>query len=391
MDGMPLPATVAFRKNAWTPDELRRLRSLFDQDVSFEEIAGQLERPLHGVRSKACDLGLRRNSKLPWSRLEEEYLFDHYGTQPASEIALFLGRSPSAVYARATSLGLTQGNPPPWTDWEDDQLRNGYEKGVAVIRLAAELGRPPSGVNSRAHSLGIKHANGPKQFSPDDETRLLELAESGLQYSKIADLLNRSKSTVKGALKRLGYERGWGKPWSVEEENALRVYYKEGKSLPSLALRLGRSADSLRWKAGNLGLSGTHPKPNGFRQGPDWTPEDDAFLRDNYHSMKAKDIATALGRPKAGIYNRAFHMGLKSGFHKDWTPETDKVIGIAYRNAVSLGDLSKLFGCDITTLSKRAAALGFQFSTRTAKAPKGPRNLRPALTMEAVLAMENGR
>ncbi|MDD2862264.1 MAG: hypothetical protein PHI71_14525 [Acidiphilium sp.] len=45
----------------------------------------------------------------------------------------------------------------------------------------------------------------------------------------------------------------------------MRAAYRDGHNLSQLAHRIGRSVYSIRWKAVELGLSGTHPKPDGAR------------------------------------------------------------------------------------------------------------------------------
>lgn len=133
---------IPFRANAWLPDELDRLQQLFAGDTPLRDIARLLGRPLHGVRSRLHELGLRRNSSQPWTELDDAELSRRYGLDPTAAIAADLGRSCSAIYARAALLGLTESNPPPWTPWEDAQLAEAYPS--AADRPDRRPHRPPA-------------------------------------------------------------------------------------------------------------------------------------------------------------------------------------------------------------------------------------------------------
>jgi len=100
-----------------------------------------------------------------------------------------------------------------------------------------------------------------------------------------------------------GYHRGRGLPWVEEECDLLRHSCPTGGNLVALSHRLGRSRHSIRWKAAELNLSGTHPKPNGARHGLPWSEADDELLRANYGRgrMKTADLARLLDRPKSAV------------------------------------------------------------------------------------------
>jgi len=46
-----------------------------------------------------------------------------------------------------------------------------------------------------------------------------------------------------------------GKPWSGEDDDALRQFFGEGKSVEDLALRFGRTANGVRQRLERLGLA----------------------------------------------------------------------------------------------------------------------------------------
>ena len=290
---------VAFREDAWLPGDIDDLRQRFAADEDLQEIADALDRTLAAVRTKVRDLGLRRNSSRPWPGMDDATLAEHYGHEATSTIAATLGRSCGAVYARAGLLGLTEGAA-PYAPWEIAQIRAGYALGTPVAQLGVLIGRPASGIATVASRLQIRHANGPCSWSGAEQQRALELAETGLRYAAIAGRMHeegfprRSGHTVGQTLRRLGYERGWGRPWLPEEDDLVRDAYLHNRSLTPLRSRLGRNRASIAHRAGELELQGTHARPNGWRTEPSWTEEDIAVLRRDYGTVPTPELARRL-------------------------------------------------------------------------------------------------
>lgn len=384
---------VAFREDAWLPGDIDDLRQRFVADEDLQAVADALDRTLAAVRTKVRDLGLRRNSSRPWTELDDATLAEHYGREATSTIAATLGRSCGAVYARAGLLGLTEGAA-PYSPWEIAQIRAGYALGTPVAQLGVLIGRPASGIAAVASRLQIRHANGPRSWSGAEQHRALELAETGLRYAAIADRMHeegfprRSGHTVGQTLRQLGHERGWGRPWLPEEDDLVRDAYAHGKSLTPLRSRLGRSRTSIAWRAGELGLQGTHARPNGWRTEPSWTAEDIAVLRRDYGTVPTPELARRLNRPKAGVYTKAWSLGLKHGFMRAFSDDEERAIRIAHHHGVSLTDLGAALDRDVAVVSKHAIRMGFPFGARTRRAPRGPRRNRVPVTLEMLLAMD---
>lgn len=378
---------VAFRGNAWLPREIALLRKMFANDSTFEEIGEALGRGRAGVADKAYSLGLRRTSRRPWTELEDGVLVKRYGSVAAAAIAQELGRSCASIYVRAQLLDLTEGNPPPWTEWEDAQLRAGYEQGIPCTQLAALIGRPLAGMFGRAGALGLRHPRKPDDWSDAEMLRALELAEEGHRYLAIIEMLvaegypRRSKSGYGQRIRILGYGRGWGRSWTTEEEDLLRHVYATGGSVVRLADRLGRGRSGVRWKVKDLGLQGTHEKAAGFRQGPVWSPEEDETLRANYGKMKTGALAQLLGRPKTGVFNRAWQLGVKHGYWRHYTADEQRAFRIAYERGIALADLAIAIERSALTISKHATdKLGLHFGRRQRR--------KPPLSLEQILALD---
>lgn len=373
---------MAYRADAWTPQESERLRALFLDDTAISDMAVALGRGRAAVSERIALLGLRRNSTRSWTELDDSELTRRYGSEPTADIASDLGRSCSAVYARASILGLTEGNPPEWSPWEDAQLVEGYRRGVPLAQIATLIGRPFGGLSSRAGTLGIVHANHPPDWSEEETARALVLAEEGHRYTAIVPMLVAEgfpQRTLRGfglAIRKLGYGRGWGRPWTAEEDALLRRAYTDGTSLTPLRRQLGRTSGSLRHRAEYLGLRGLHANRNGWRTGPDWTEAEEARLRADYGRVPTKDLAARMGRTKAALTSRANSLGLVHGYIRPFSDEETRALEIAFRTGVSIADLAVALDRKAMSLSKYATNHGYRFGRRP----------RRTVTLEALLA-----
>ena len=386
---------VSFNRRAWLPDEDALVRKLFHDDVHVREIAEAVGRTLHATRGRICDLGLRRNSSLPWSELEDAELLRRYGSEPAATIAQDLGRHVTSVYSRAQRLSLAEPVGPPFSPWEDLQIREGYAQGVPVLQLAVLIGRPMLSVSSRAHDLGVRHVNAPEGWSAEEQQRALQLCHEGHQYTAIIGALadegfpRRSKSGFFQRIRKLGYGRGWGRRWTADEDELLRRAYQEGASLTPLIERLGRSRSSIRAHVREIGLQGTHKDRHGWRRGRVWTAGEEAQLRDGYGKMPNADLARRLDRDWAAIRVRANHLGLQHGWMRAFTPEEDEAIRIAWRLGLSQPALAEAMNRDTAVLSKHARRhLGLHFNDPNRPARPAAGAVRaPRYTLAEILAM----
>ena len=283
-----------------------------------------------------------------------------------------------------------------YDEWEDAQIRAGYASGVPVGQIATLIGRSLIGVRCRASALGVRHPSQPPTWTDDEATRALELAEEGHRYLSIIERLvdegfpRRTKNGFGQRLRILGYGRGWGRRWLPEEDEMLRRAYSTGASLTPVRTRLGRSNCSIRWRAGELGLQGTHRHRDGFRQGPVWSAEEDAELRASYGKIPSKDLAERLGRKLSAVLQRAAQLGVKHGYIRMFTADERRAIGIAWRRGLSMTDLAQATARDVAVISKQAIRLGLSFSdpARPARGPRTPRARRQALSLVEILALE---
>jgi hypothetical protein len=384
--GMPL-REMPFRADGWTPEEVAVLHGLFEDDHAIDEIAAIIGRGRAGVADKIAKLGLRRNSKLAWTVLEDVELARRYGVEPTATVALAFGRTCSAIYARARLIGLSDDNPPRWTEWEDAQLAEAYRLAVPVFQISALIGRPSSGISTRASALGLRHPSQPPNWTSEETARALELAEAGHRYRAILNMLAgegfplRTLAGFTPQLRRLGYGRGWGRFWTPEEDALLTQAYHDGASLTPLRTRLGRTPCSIRWRAEYLKLRGTHIHRNGWRTSPDWSDADIATLKVEYGTTPTKQLATKLGRTKAAITTRAHTLGLVHGYCRPYSASDLAALDLAHRHGIAIADLANALGRKAFSVSKYATKHGYHFGRRPLQNP--PPTLRDILALPA--------
>lgn len=355
---------IDYRSTAWLPSEIDMLREMFLADRPIEEIAGAVGRTFQATRTRIWELGLRRNSSLPWSEIEDAELARRYRDEPAARIAGEFGRSPAAIYARGSALGLSEPINPDYEPWEDAQIAAGYAAAIPCRQLAALLGRPVSGLMTRASTLRLRHPSLPPDWSDEEARRAMELAETGLLYSKIRRQLvqegfpPRSKQGFGQKLRILGYGRGWGRPWMPDEDEIVKRAYRNSESLTPLVAQLGRTRTAICWRSRALGVAGTHKSKAGFRQGPDWSAEHNARLREAYGKVPMEELAAELGRTVRQVYMHAWQLKISAGYNRRFTPEDDAAI----RQAVTAGDdlrtLAKPLDRQIDAIQRRAKRLG---------------------------------
>lgn len=96
------------QREKWTQEEIEVLKGRYARG-NIKTLAEELKRLERAVRSKAAQLGLRRENKMTssgfahWSKEEDEWLWKHREVAPG-KLAKDLGRSPGAVEGRLSTL-----------------------------------------------------------------------------------------------------------------------------------------------------------------------------------------------------------------------------------------------------------------------------------------------
>lgn len=111
--------------------------------------------------------------------------------------------------------------------------------------------------------------------------------------------------------------------WTESELEYIRANYRD-MSLMDMGIHLGVSGPTVRTKLLSMGLKTVSDRKNRKV----WTEEEISYLRENYPTMSAMDIAERFGVSNTTVSNKAKELGLKK------SPEWSKTL--YYRKYVNM-------------------------------------------------------
>jgi DNA-binding CsgD family transcriptional regulator len=297
-------------RKSWTKEEDALLKKHYSKQGS-KYTAELLGRSITSVQHRALKLGVPGFGIRPWTSKEEHYLRKYYGKLTALEICRILRRSEQSVRGHIHQLGLGSYRPVAWTKDEVEYLRKHYGR-VKVSVLAAELGRTPDAVELKAGKLGLR-----KKLVKltDRQVRWIVKNLGKISYDNMARELGVSSTTIMKIAAQNGYRpRPNIRSWTPEEDAYLRENYGT-KTRREIADALDRTIPLVGWRAAKLGL--TREFRNMDKARP-WTRGDDALLRKLFGELTYEEIARRLDRTRAAVVGRAVRLGLsKRGAKKE--------------------------------------------------------------------------
>ena len=84
----------------WTAEDIRFIEENFDE-LTYKEMAQELDISYDKVRAKGYSLGLRNFERINWTKEQDDFIKENYNKMGGAEIAKILGVSIHAVYKRA--------------------------------------------------------------------------------------------------------------------------------------------------------------------------------------------------------------------------------------------------------------------------------------------------
>lgn len=187
-------------KRAWTAEEDNLIREYYHLGLSWTEIARRLHRSRPGVRLRACALGLEREGPRPWTEREDECLREHWSKWDVGELAGQLDRTVRAVETRAHKLGLLDKR--NWWTERDEAFLLEHWQDKPYAWIAQQLNHPLDTVSSYAHRLGLRKRQ--QQSWTQQEIRILQSMHGHATKVKIAQRLKRSVASVSWQMAKLG-------------------------------------------------------------------------------------------------------------------------------------------------------------------------------------------
>lgn len=130
---------------AWTEEELRELREMYEAGVPCREMAARLGRSLKAIHSRCILAGVNRgsvNRKRKWTDADRETVRRMFAAgRRDAEIARAAGRSAAAVTEMRHCMGLVRREHRRWTPEERLRLRRMRMEGISYATAALVLDR----------------------------------------------------------------------------------------------------------------------------------------------------------------------------------------------------------------------------------------------------------
>lgn len=275
--------------------------------MTASDIAVLLDRSCSSVASKARSLGLRK-AKV-WTTQETERLKKIYRRRSLGEVAQIFGRSIQAVSNQARKMKIAK-RTRPWTKAELKYLRKNWRI-MTAEELSRHIGHSPITIRGKFRELGLKKMT----YWTQKELQYLRRHYGKKGSRAISEFLGKGLVAVQIKAQKIGLRRIY---WTKKEDNEFRKLYPE-HSNSWLSRKFKRNPATLWEKGQKLGLS----KKFG-RKTTKWSRKDIDFLSRHYKTMRAGDIASALGKSTIAVRDKAGKLGIKKNKyprhrHKYWT------------------------------------------------------------------------
>lgn len=163
-----------------------------------------------------------------------------------------------------------------------------------------------------------------KRWSSED-IKYLKNRHKTQTAQSIAEVLGRSANSVRTKAYELGLEKQ-PPTWSKEEIEYLKVIYLE-MGAERAAKELGRTLSAIHTKIREIGGGRASIGPR-----VDWSEEELDYLRQNYQTSSLEELTAHLGRTKNAVNRRATMLGLQKyiepyPFFENFTEESAYVLG----------------------------------------------------------------
>lgn len=113
--------------------------------------------------------------------------------------------------------------------------------------------------------------------------------------------------------------------WAEADDEYLRLNYGT-RTAAELAHDLGCTITAVKYRIRKLGLTKGGLPPGKMR----WTAEADEYLRQNFGTCKLSALAAHLGCTQAAVRGRVARLGLRSRTWRPWTPDEERILREGY-------------------------------------------------------------
>ena len=289
------------RTKRWTEAEDEAIRQHYEEKGS-KYLVKLLGRSRSAVQGRAQKIGVWGGDPR-WKPVEEEYMRERYHDTSRAEMAEYLGRSIQAINHKLRFMGLTEQQSRPWEPEEIAFLRDHYGT-MTCEEIADELlDRTHEAVSLKAQRIGLA-----KRIRIIDERERDWVIENlgTISYLNMSIELDVGISQILKIAKEVGHRpRGTTRLWSEADDRFIRENYRTMKG-KEIAAALDRTVPAVRTRAKHLGVTKRPETPQ--RR---WTPKEEAIVRTQWSKKSAADIARILKRTRNSVIGKAATMGLK--------------------------------------------------------------------------------
>ncbi|MCC5422474.1 hypothetical protein [Clostridium botulinum] len=278
---------------------IEKIKKLYNKGLTQKQVGEKLNINQSKVSYLMKKYNIKARNSI-WTQEEEEYLQRRYGKTTLKRIAKKLGRSENAIEIKAGRLGLSSALEATGEltaaeiakifkidahvvvdKWIKDKGLKAQYKAVKFTRkfwrIKIEdfwkwakdnkeiinffklerniLGKEPSWVDiERKKDFKEKPKRQHQFWNELEDRKLKNLWKSSKSIKEIAEILNRSSSSVRHRSKRLGLKpyKKVNIPWTDEEVNTIIKMKKDGALDREIAWELGRSTGNISWKRKEL-------------------------------------------------------------------------------------------------------------------------------------------
>lgn len=320
--------SIVKKARAWTKKEDCILMQNYKYGVEY--CTSILDRSASSVYQRAVKIGIGSKAPKRWTQVEDNYIREKYPEVGPTQIFLE-GRTQSAIQHRANILGVRyqkESNKPGkkrcnmWTKEEEEVLLRYYEAKGPKYCSEILKERTETACTIRARKLNLKYNFKSVPFgdrwSNEDSDTIKELFEKGTSREEIAKSTNRSNSSIKHKLSRLGLANADDRVMYSDYEKSYIVQNVLNIGYAKCAKELNRTYESVYSYVGTLIDKGALPKDSrekikrSTNACVNWTEYEISFLIENYSILEVDKIAEALGRNLPSVYHKASKLGLIS-------------------------------------------------------------------------------
>jgi len=309
-------------------------------------------------------MGVSTPAAKPLNKREQTFIMANVGKLSFVDIAKKLQRSPAAIARYAEQHGY-DANWTRVTDWkiEEDRFLRENHSTMLIKEMAKQLGRSIGGTQLRVGVLGLDKRSGRYRSEREwvrKEIAILRKLYSTHTYPQIAKELGRTQNSVKNKALELGLPSANIRPWTKKEDELLRELYATN-SVQKIESRLGRNRADVAQRAKKLSI-----QKQSFIDAP-WTKREVGILRKLYGTMTSTELGKKLGRSSGSVMHQAHRLGFRypdEKMGKIWSADEDAKLRELFQQRLNHSKIAEHMNRSVGSTKARLRGLGLKYQER---------------------------